>query len=88
MFNIKLEDKSYKCASKLYRLKYSGQKTGRGCGGGGALRPPPLPPGHIGLIDLLRSSDCLKTVTCNCSSLIFDKKADNSSGNSSENFAF
>ena len=55
---------------------------------GRALRPPPLSPGHIGLIDLLRSSDCLKTVTCYCSSLVFDKKADNSNGNSSENFAF
>ena len=41
MFNIKLEDKSYKCASKLYRLKYSGQKTGRGCGGGTTSPSPP-----------------------------------------------
>ena len=33
MFNIKLEEKSYKWAWKLYRLKYSGQKTDSGGGG-------------------------------------------------------
>ena len=49
MFNKKLEEKSW--ASKLYRLKYSGQKTDRGIaeggGRGGGHNVPPYHPQGI-----------------------------------------